>query len=105
MGDWWEGCGCQFLNGYEILDGYETLLDLSSGMDLSSWMDEFLNGHGCLKVSADMDMSPPPHPPALSHGRLGEEGPLRTTGGHFLRHQPILSPTEGLLYMPGQGKK
>ena len=36
-----------------------------------------------------MDMSSPTHPPALSHGRWGGEGPLRTTGGHFLRHQPI----------------
>ena len=36
-----------------------------------------------------MDMSSPTHPPALSHGRWGGEGPLRTTGGHFLQHQPI----------------
>ena len=55
------------LVGHELLNGYEFLVDVSTGTDMSS----------------------PPHPPAQSHGRWGGEGPLRTTGGHFLRHQPI----------------
>ena len=76
------------LGGHEFLDGYEFLVD----------------------VSADMDMSSPTHPPTCTitweMGRRGAASnnwwPLFTASANL---PLVLSPTQGLLYMPGQGKK